>query len=302
MLANTLPSASDTGSPPAGSQPLSPGAEIAPGYRVVALLRRGRDLDTYDLWSEERRCRCVGKTVREDRVAQERVIQRLLQEGSLLLKLTHPHIVRCYNVLPGSRPLVVLETLPGETLSRLAGRRKKRLVLREVMIMGLQLCSAIGYLHKRGILHLDLKPSNAVACQGQVKVLDLSVARGIGVPGGVSGTRGYRAPEQLAPGALGAASDVWGIGIMLYQVLTGVPAWWQGSTPRHPASLWEPFAPRAVRQLRRVPISLATLVDGCLAHDPGSRPSLDELVLGLEALLPEGPVVPATNSGLTAQR
>lgn len=280
--------------PPTGAEPLSPGSEISPGFRVVSLLRRGRDLDTYDLWSESRRCRCVGKTVRDDRADGDRVALRLQQEGSLLQELSHPHIVRCYEVVLEPRPLVVLETLPGETLGRLIGRQQ-RLVFQEVLILGLQLCSAVGYLHHRNVLHLDLKPSNVVASNGLAKVLDLSVARGIGISGGPSGTRGYRAPEQLAPGTLSAASDVWGLGVNLFEVLTGFPAWWEGSTPKDPATLREPFTTQSVRTFRPVPASLASLLDRCLAHDANCRPSVDELVHGLDALLPEASVVPATN-------
>ena len=107
-----------------GPPPLPPGAIIAPGYRVVGFLRRGRDLDVYDLWSESRNCRCVGKTVRPDRLEKRDARARLLREGKLLLRLTHPHIVRAYEVQTTPAPLVILETLPGETLSHLLDRRQ----------------------------------------------------------------------------------------------------------------------------------------------------------------------------------
>jgi len=112
-----------------GPPPLPPGALLAPGYRVVGFLRRGRDLDVYDLWSEERTCRCVGKTIRPDRMTKNTSRPRLLREGKLLLKLTHPHIVRAYEVQTSPVPLVVEETLPGETLVRrdAAGPRRCRL-------------------------------------------------------------------------------------------------------------------------------------------------------------------------------
>src|SRR5687768_15828559 len=95
-----------------GPPPLAPGETIAPGYRVVGFLRRGRDLDVYDLWSEERNCRCVGKTVRPDRLQHRRARarSRLIKEGQLLLRLTHPHIVRAYEVMTAPAPLVILET------------------------------------------------------------------------------------------------------------------------------------------------------------------------------------------------
>ena len=73
---------------------LQQGARLARGYEVIALLRRGRDLDTYDVWSEERDCRCVAKVPRPDRRAHQPTRRRLRAEGRLLLSLAHPHIVR----------------------------------------------------------------------------------------------------------------------------------------------------------------------------------------------------------------
>jgi len=105
-----------------GPPPLRAGEFLAPSYRVVGHLRRGRDLDVYDLWSEERTARCVGKTVRPDRVEDQTVRRRLLREGRLLARLTHPHIVRAYETVSQPQPIVVLETLPGETLAHLNRR------------------------------------------------------------------------------------------------------------------------------------------------------------------------------------
>lgn len=255
--------------------PLEPGAAIRPGYAVVALLRRGDDLDVYDLWSEERGCRVVGKTLRPDRAARGSASRRLRAEGRLLLSLSHPHLVRAYELAVGPPPLLVLETLPGETLSHLLAERG-RLSAVEAAHLGLHLCSAVGYLHRRGVLHLDLKPSNVIASCGIAKVLDLSVARQPGRVAAGIGTPGYMAPEQLRGGDVGSATDVWAIGALLHEALSGQPAIAvEDDADGQPVQL--PGAPSPLRASRRLPRSLRDAVARCLADDPAARPTVDEL-------------------------
>ena len=267
-----------------GPPPLPPGTEIAPGYRVVALLRRGHDLDVYDLWSEHRRSRCVGKTVRPDRLEKRGARARLLREGRLLLRLTHPHIVRAYEVQTTPVPLVILETLPGETLSHLIDSRRRRLSAREIAELGLQLCSAIGYLHRHGVLHLDLKPSNIIATHGMARVLDLSIARPLGRHRGGIGTTGYMAPEQVTGGCLTAASDVWGIGATLYEVATGEPACDVGDDISSTGVQADLCQPAPVRRFRRLTAVLASSIDRCLSLEPADRPSLEQLAAKLATI------------------
>ncbi len=271
-----------------GPPPLPPGATIAPGYHVVGFLRRGRDLDVYDLWSESRDCRCVGKTVRPDRLEKRDARARLLREGKLLLRLTHPHIVRAYEVQTSPAPLVILETLPGETLSRLLDRRQRRLSVPEVAHLGLHLCSAIGYLHRNDMLHLDLKPSNIIASHGMAKVLDLSVARPPGPNRGGIGTTGYMAPEQALGGEFGPYTDVWGIGVTLYEVATSAPACDVGDETSTTRGRALPCCPKPVRRLRRLPVSLASVIERCLSFAPAGRPTVDELAAQLGMIVSEG--------------
>ncbi|MBW3633350.1 MAG: serine/threonine protein kinase [Chloroflexi bacterium] len=268
-----------------GPPPLLPDAEIAPGYRVVDFLRRGRDLDVYDLWSESRGCRCVGKTVRPDRLESRGIPARLIREGKLLLRLTHPHIVRAYEVQTSPPPLVILETLPGETLSHLIDRRQRRLNAQDAAHLGLHLCSAVGYLHRNNILHLDLKPSNIIATHGMAKVLDLSIARPPGRHHGGIGTTGYMAPEQSQGDELASATDVWGIGVTLYEVMTGEPACDVGDETSSSGVRAIPCRPKPVRRVRRLPVALASVIDHALSFDPADRPSVDELTARLGAFI-----------------
>src|SRR5436190_16663157 len=145
---------------------LQQGARLARGYEVIALLRRGRDLDTYDVWSEERDCRCVAKVPRPDRRAHQPTRRRLRAEGRLLLSLAHPHIVRAYELIERPDPVLILETIDGETVDHLVHRRRRRLPAIDIAYLGMHLCSAVQFLHRHRMVHLDLKPSNVISDLG----------------------------------------------------------------------------------------------------------------------------------------
>jgi serine/threonine protein kinase len=256
---------------------------LAPGYEVIAHLSRSALLDVYDVWSEERDCRCVAKLLRPDRADDSRARRRLLDEGRLLERLTHPHIVRAYETLERPQPTVILETLGGATLAYLITSRTRRLPLPDVLFLGLQLCSAIGYLHLGGVLHRDLKPANVVAERGQAKLIDLSLARPPGKvrPGG--GTPNFMAPEQARGGEIGPSTDVWGLGAVLYSAATGeVPFHADSAAGRYP-QLTRRADP--VSAHRRVPAAFAQLVAGCLDPEPERRPTLARVTNELDALL-----------------
>jgi eukaryotic-like serine/threonine-protein kinase len=270
-----------------------------PGYRTIERLRRGRDLDVYDVWSEERACRCVIKSVRPDRLDRDGVKTRLLEEGRLLQRLTHPHIVRAYEVAEEPVPMVVMETLTGETVGHMIDREAE-LSGPELAQLGLHLCSAIRYLHRDGILHLDLKPSNVIAECGRARLIDLSVARPPGPAHAGIGTHYYLSPEQARGGDLGPAADVWGIGVVLFEAATGEPAFDDPDAPDDDDDLYygesgsesldesdypqlTATAPR-IDEHRALPRELADLVAACLDPSPELRPSVDELMRRLEAL------------------
>lgn len=248
---------------------LVPGEYVAHGLRVFALLRRGEEVDVYDVWSEERACRCVVKTLRPDRLADRSARSRLLREGRMLQTMTHPHLVRAYEVHERPVPLVVLETLTGATLGYIIDDGGPRLPAAEVAILGVQVCSALTYLHRHDVLHLDLKPSNVI-CQGeQAKLIDLGIARAPGRRKAGVGTPAYMAPEQVRGGALTPATDAWGLGVLLYEAATRVqPFGGDGWTQEQPAGV-------PVTRHRRLPRTVGAIIDAALAPDPADRPSID---------------------------
>lgn len=248
-----------------------------PGFELVEHLARSNVLDVYDGWSEERGCRCVVKTLRPDRRDDRRARHRLLAEGRLLQELCHPNVVRGYDTLPAPTYAIAMETLGGETLAHLVDRR--RLTARELAFLGLQLGSALAYLHRRDVLHLDLKPSNVVADGGRAKLIDLSLARRPGrVPAG-TGTWCYMAPEQARGGRVGAPADVWGLGVTLWEAACGDTPFGDEELDYPQLELRAP----ALRTQRRLPLTLAGVVDRALDPDPAGRPTLAEFA---EALTP----------------
>ena len=261
---------------------LTEGHQLTPGYHVISHLARGKALDVYDVWSESRYALCVAKTPRPDRSGDTRVRLRLRREGQLLLAMTHPHIVRAYELVERPQPVLVLEALTGATLDYLLSTRGRPMPASELVFLGLQLCSAVRYLHGHGVLHLDLKPANIVSEEGIVKLIDLSVARPPGRARPGVGTRQYLAPEQARGGVLGEQADVWGIGAVLYAAATG-------RRPFYGLDEGEPYpqldaraAP--VRSHRRLPAELARAIDACLEQAPADRPTTAQLFDLLEAM------------------
>jgi len=238
-----------------------------PGYRVIEHLSRTRRFDTYEVWSDDRACSCVAKLVREDRRGDGHVREALIHEGTRLIPLVHPHIVRGYELIAEPEVALVMETLDGETLAHLIDRTPGGLPDADVAWLGLHLSAALRYLHNRGLLHLDVKPANVVAEAGRAKLLDLSLARPPGRYEPGLGTWCYLSPEQEAGGELGPAADAWGIGMTLYEAVTG-----------------DELEGRPPSARGRTADELAAAIDACLEPDPADRPALDELMRRLRPL------------------
>ena len=251
---------------------MAPGRPLCRGYRALRRLRRGHAVDVYDAWSEERGCRCIAKIVRPDRAADRESRASLFLEGRLLLGLSHPHLVRAYELVRGPRPVLALETLTGATVSKLIADHPRGFPARDVLYLGIHLCSALGYLHRTGYLHLDVKPSNIVSQASAAKLIDLSLAAPAGRRlRGSAGTPGYMAPEQVERLSLTPATDVFGLGCVLHEAARGQAAF----RPRPGA--WRFVEPPSLVRASRLPRQAAEAVDACLSRDPSARPSLAEL-------------------------
>jgi serine/threonine protein kinase len=270
--------------------PIAPGRPLAPGYIVIEHLSRTRRLDTYEVWSEERACSCVAKALKPDHRDDERAVAALRNEGELLLELRHPHIVRGFDLLDG--PIVIEETLDGETLAHLIANRPDGLDADEVAWLGLHLASALQYLHGHDLLHVDVKPSNVIASAGRAILIDLSLARPPGRYRPGVGTWSHLSPEQARGDTLTPAADVFGLGTVLFEAATGNPAFVDDEAE---ASTWQtedqvdagfPQLVAPAPPVTGTDPALAEAITACLAFDPADRPALAELA---DALVPLAP-------------
>jgi len=224
-------------------------AAFVTGYRAIARLHRGDLCDLYDSWSEERQARCVLKVLRPDRRAYAADRRRVVTEGELLLSLTHPHIVRAYEVHEDPVPFIVLEANIGPTLADLIERGP--LLVREIARVATQASSALSYLHRRGYWNLDLRSSNVTYERGHTKLLDLSTLR------------------RPNPNERHEADDIRGLGCLLYKAATGRAPFAQDGTR---AEMPPPFQKRG----RLLPAT-GSIIMRCLSPVPNDRPSIAEV-------------------------
>lgn len=275
MVTQTVVTKSETGQTEESAF-LEKEERLAPGYSVLKHIRRGKDCDVYHVWSEERLCGCIGKTLRPDCLKKQSAKNRLIQEGEYLKRLSHPNLVRAYEVYTGPSPVVIQETLTGQTLSHLIKtHRNRRLPLKQLAHLGIQLCSVMHYLHRHEILHLDLKASNIISQPPLAKVIDLSIACTPGEAKKGAGTRQFMAPEQARGDRLTAAADVWGIGAVLYHAATGKAPFTAYDDKRY--DQLERQADQ-VRSHRRMPTDFANIIDRSLHSEPEKRPAVEELM------------------------
>lgn len=254
-------------------EPLQKGEALIPGYTVIHHMRRGQDCDVYYVWSEEKLTGCIAKTLQPACATSEIAKQRLIQEGEYLKKLSHPNLVRGYEIVKIPVPVLIQETLTGETLSRLVrnlAAEDTYLPAKQLAHLGMQLTSAVHYLHLNNILHLDLKPSNIISQPPLAKVIDLNLAARPGEVRKGIGTKQYMSPEQARGDKLTPAADVWGIGAVLYFA----------ATAKRPFQSMEDGsfeqlkrAAEPVQKHRELDEDFAHLINRCLDFQPGKRPT-----------------------------
>jgi len=201
-------------------------------------------------------------------------LRRFEREARAAAALSHPGIVHVYDFDRGFDSLfIAMELVEGPTLSQLL-REELGFVRGHVLLLARQAADAVGYAHEHHVVHRDLKPANMVyANRRQVKILDFGIARRLdemdGAVSGATGTPFYMAPEQILGDDPDERSDVYSLGITLFQLATGSLPFPAGNVLR--AHLEEPPPdPRALAP--QMSPDLAKLILSCLEKDPARRP------------------------------
>jgi serine/threonine protein kinase len=220
--------------------------------------------------------------------AQKEARGRLLREAHALTAVRHPGFVEVLDagVCATHGPYVVLEMLEGRTLDGILTARR-RLSIGDTVQIGRQVCDALAHAHARGVVHRDLKPSNIFVARNEVgdetvKLIDLGVAavaqeqladrdRKLTAAHEVLGTPEYMAPEQLWGRAVDARTDVYALGMSLFECLTGeVP--YTGSYPDVLVQVSNASSPPSVRERRGdVPPTLAVVIENALEKEASAR-------------------------------
>lgn len=270
-------------------------------YRFLSLLGRGGMGLIYRAVDLSLDREVAIKVLRHDYADNPRIIARFINEAKIKSGLHHPGIAAVYasGTCGDGRPFYAMQLIEGQTLSRILTQPVRQLHFGLLSIFA-QVCQTMAYVHAHGIVHLDLKPSNIMVGDfGRVRVIDWGLSRRIGSPdpeatehefrmefstgsrdsdtqsGNIRGTPGYMAPEQAKGELLDARTDVFSLGAILCEILTGQPIY----RADHPQEiLWQAIhsaTAHAVEALSKseTAVWLIGLVNRCLSRDPQERPA-----------------------------
>ncbi len=278
-----------------------PGQIIADRYRVVALAGRGGMGEVYraeDLkLSQIVAIKFLPASLSQDAGA----LARFHSEVRIARQVSHPNVCRVFDIGDADGvPFLTMEYVDGEDLSSLI-RRIGRLSVDKAVEIGRQTCAGLAAAHERGVIHRDLKPANLMLdSTGRIRITDFglaSIAASIEVSDVRAGTPAYMAPEQLEGKEVTAKSDLYSLGLVLYEILTGKRAFnattlpelirqRESSVPASPSTIVRDLDPLVERVILR-----------CMEKDPAQRPAS---ALQVAAALPGGdPLAAALAAGET---
>ncbi len=290
------------GARPAASGRVAPPESIGP-YRILGILGEGGMGTVYEAEQQQPRRRVALKVIRGGSYVDEQRVTMFRREIETLARLDHPNIGAIYDAgrTEDGQHFFAMELVRGRTLDAWLGARRGPVDTQEVRLrlrLIVSICRAVHYAHQRGVIHRDLKPSNVVVPDSEgpgaagelpaVKVLDFGLARitdsDVAAPtlvteiGTIRGTIPYMSPEQTRgnPGAVDVRSDVYALGIILYEALTGVRPYETESSSLLDAIrivCEQPPAPlrRAWKGPRAPDADLQTIVGKALEKEPDRR-------------------------------
>jgi predicted Ser/Thr protein kinase len=275
----------------------TPGTLLGTRYRIVGLLGRGGMGEVYRADDLTLGQPVALKFLRKD---EPTLAAHLREETRTARQVSHPNVCRVHDVAEwDGRAFVSMEYVDGEDLASLL-RRIGRLSPDKAVEIVRQVCAGLAAAHDRGVLHRDLKPANVMLDgRGRVRITDFGLARFADETptGEIAGTPAYMAPEQIAGGRLSPQTDLYAVGLLLFELLAGTRA--HGATSlaerRQGSAASKPPLPPSVRAA--IDPRIEQTIDRCLEPDAARRP---ESALALSASLPGGdPLAAALAAGET---
>lgn len=266
-------------------------------YRILEKIGAGGMGVVYHARDERLQRDVALKVLPADSFRDETARARLVREARAAAGLNHPHICVIHEVDEAKgHAYIAMEYVEGPALSTLTA--KERLPLEQLLRYGIQLADAVAHAHARGVVHRDLKCSNVVVTpDGRTKILDFGLAKRqppgelqeatrsqatLTEAGAIAGTLPYMPPEVLRGQEADARSDLWALGVMLYEMAAGVRPF-QGQTTYELSSAILLQAPQPLPG--DLPTALRSAIDRCLEKDPGKRYQLaSEVRATLEAI------------------
>jgi serine/threonine-protein kinase len=277
------------------SRPPQPGDLIADRYELEELVGSGGMSDVFRARDNQLDRRVAIKVLHERYADDPEYLARFRTEARSVARLSHPNIVTVIDRgVDDGRQYIVFEHVDGENLKELV-QRSGRLPVRRAVELALAVADGLAFAHQEGLVHRDVKPQNVLLSrEGEVKVTDFGIARSLEVEHGVTqtgtvlGTGEYLAPEQASGKPVSPATDVYSLGVVLWEMLAGeVPFDGENFVAVALRHVNEPLP--SLREVRPdVPPRLAAAVERALAKDPAGRfPSMAALAKELRACLAE---------------
>ena len=232
---------------------------------------------------------------------------RAEREALAARRLRHDRCVRAYDVgHDGGHVYIAYEYVAGRTLREAI--RAGAVSDRDIVEVAAQVLDALAHAHRAGIVHRDVKPANVLVEDRDdlaVRLLDFGLAQFDGADtltavGDVPGTLAYISPERLAGDEASPASDVWSVGVVLWEVLAGRHPFW-GMPLQEVAQAIQAGAPPLLEERRRLPRRLAAAVDTALSPDPGMRPRASDLSAEIRNAVRQGQARPAKTRKVDAR-